>query len=465
MNASMNAAWQKLTLRDGAPQAWILSSYLHRLVGLLASWQQGSLLMRWSEGLATAVAAILFFLSPFVSTTLIGILMLACSAFWVLLTLSDEGRPGITPMHLAVVVYLAIAFLATALSPVKMAALDGLIILTLNVIVFFLLARVLRSPALRSGLITVYLLTTAVVSTLGMRQWFFGADALATWVDVDSNLAGTTRVYSSLGNPNLLAGYLIAACMLSAAAVFAWKRWLPKALAVVLVLLNSACLVLTFSRGGWIGYVGGGFVFLLLLVHWFSKYLPRVWRRLAIPFVLGISAAFVVAAVVAVDPVRDRVLSIFAGREDSSNNFRLNVWAAVREMIAARPVLGIGPGNEAFNQIYPRFQRTGFTALSAYSVFLEILVETGVIGLMVFLWLLAVTLSLGWRRLQEMRQAGDRDGFWLLGALASMMGMLTHGLVDTVWYRPQISTLWWLMLAIVASYYLFPNRSTREVED
>jgi len=461
----MNAAWQKLTLRDGAPQSWILSSYLHRLVGLLAGWRQGSLLMRWSEGLATTVAAILFFLAPFVSTTLIGILMMACGAFWVLLTLSDEGRPGITPMHLVVFTYVAIAFLATALSPVKTAALDGLIILVLNVLVFLLLARVLRSPALRSGLITVYLMTTAIVSALGMRQWFFGADALATWVDVDSNLAGTTRVYSSLGNPNLLAGYLIAACMLSAAAVFAWKRWLPKALAVMLVLLNSACLVLTFSRGGWIGYVMGGFAFLLLLVHWFSKYLPRFWQKLAIPFVLGISAAFVVAAVVAVDPLRDRVLTIFAGREDSSNNFRINVWAAVREMIAARPILGIGPGNEAFNQVYPYYQRTGYTALSAYSIFLEVLVETGIIGFTCFLWLITVTLSLGWRRIQEMRAAGDREGFWLLGALASMVGMLSHGLVDTVWYRPQISTLWWLMLAIVASYYLFQPKSAAASEE
>ena len=34
-----------------------------------------------------------------------------------------------------------------------------------------------------------------------------------------------------------------------------------------------------------------------------------------------------------------------------------------------------------------------------------------------------------------------------------MGGMLTHVLVDTVWYRPEISTLWWFMVALVASYY------------
>ena len=33
-----------------------------------------------------------------------------------------------------------------------------------------------------------------------------------------------------------------------------------------------------------------------------------------------------------------------------------------------------------------------------------------------------------------------------------MGGLMGHGLVDTVWYRPQINTLWWLMVAIIASY-------------
>jgi len=51
----------------------------------------------------------------------------------------------------------------------------------------------------------------------------------------------------------------------------------------------------------------------------------------------------IIATVLFVEPVRDRVFSIFAGRADSSNNFRINVWAAVVEMIRDRPILGIGP--------------------------------------------------------------------------------------------------------------------------
>lgn len=145
-------------------------------------------------------------------------------------------------------------------------------------------------------------------------------------------------------------------------------------------------------------------------------------------------------------------MSIFVGREDSSNNFRINVWMAVIEMIKDRPILGIGPGNDAFNKVYPRYQQPGYTALSAYSILLEIGVETGLIGIACFLWLILVTLTQAWQRLQHLRQIRSREGFWLMAAVATMVGMLAHGLVDTVWYRPQVSTLWWLMIATVASY-------------
>lgn len=463
----MNSVWQQLTLMTLPLQQWSQSSYLHHSVGALRAWRKGSWLMQWSEYLALLLVSLVFGLAPFVSNSLIGLILLACAGFWVLLTLSDdtEAGSGLTPVHFMVLLYWGIATVATALSPVRTAALEGWTKLTLYLIIFALLARVLRSPRLRSCLITVYLLTAAVVSVIGLRQWFFGATALATWVDPESSLAGTTRVYSVLGNPNLLAGYLLPATVFSAAAIFAWKRWLPKLLAVVLWVVNSACLILTFSRGGWIGFVVAGFVLLMLLVHWFSVYLPRFWRIWALPIVLGVSAAAIILAVATVEPLRDRVASIFVGREDSSNNFRLNVWMAVIEMIKDRPVLGIGPGNDAFNKIYPRYQEAGFTALSAYSIFLEIAVEAGLIGLGCFLWLLVVTLNQGWQQIQRLRILRSREGFWLMAAVATMFGMLSHGLVDTVWYRPQVSTLWWLMIATIASYYTPLESSSDPVDE
>jgi putative inorganic carbon (HCO3(-)) transporter len=457
----MNSVWQQVTLSNLPLHQWRETSYVYRLVGSLQKWRQSSWLMQWAEAIGVLLVSSVFVLSPFISNEIVGVLLFGCAAFWVLLSLADElnqqegaVQTGLTPIHLLVLLYWTIGTLATALSPVKAAAVVGLTKLTLYLLLFVMMARILRSPRLRSWLITIYLHVATFVSIYGMRQWFFGATALATWVDPESPLSKTTRVYSYLGNPNLLAGYLVPAIALSIAAVFAWRGWLPKALALLMAVLNSSCLILTFSRGGWIGFVVLFFAFAILLAYWWSVYLPSFWRTWLLPALLGGLIGILILGLLFVAPLRDRVSSMFVGRQDSSNNFRINVWAAVTKMIRDRPILGIGPGNTAFNKVYPIYQVSPrYTALSAYSILLEICVETGVLGASCFLWLLLVTFNQGAIQLQRLRDASSAEGFWLMAAIAAMLGMLAHGLFDTVWYRPEVNTLWWLMVALVASYY------------
>lgn len=454
----MNLVWQRFTLSYLPLKEYLATSYLHRfLVGILHSWRQSSILMQWGDVIAVALLSLVYALAPFVSSGLVGVLLVACVGFWLLLTLSDESAPAnrllFTPIHLLVLLYWAIAVVSAALSPVKQAAFKDLVVLTLYLLLFALCARVLRSPRLRSWIITLYLHVSLIVTIYGLRQWFFGATALATWVDPQSPLAKTTRVYSYLGNPNLLAGYLIPAVVFSLVAIFAWQSWMKKALALTMFIANGACLVLTFSRGGWIGLVVGLLTAIALLVYWWTVQMPPFWRTWSLPMILGGMIGLLLLAVIFVEPVRMRVLSIFADRGDSSNNFRRNVWDAVFEMIRDFPIIGVGPGHNSFNQIYPLYQRPRFTALSAYSIFLEVAVETGLLGLACFLWLIIVTFNNAFVQVRILRQSRNVEGFWLIGAFATVAGMLAHGTVDTIWFRPEVNSLWWLMVALIASYW------------
>ncbi len=459
----MNSAWQQFTLSNLHLYQWRGASYLYRLVGLLQAWRRGSLLMQWAEPIGALLVALVFALAPFVSNSLVGVLLFAAAAFWVLLTLSDEtvypqGLPlKVTPIHLLVLLYWGISVVATALSPVKQAAMTGLGKLTLYLLFFALMARILRSPVVRSWMITFFLHVALIVSAYGVKQWFSGPAALATWVDPTSPLSKTPRVYSFLGNPNLLASYLLPAIAFSLVAVFAWRRLLPKALALTMLIVNSYCLFRTGSLGGWIGLGMMVVTLTVLLWYWWSEHLPPFWRKWLLPIVFGGMVGLLLLAIGLDEAVRLRVLRLFVGREDSSNNFRINVWSSVVEMISDRPIIGIGPGNTAFNKIYPQYMRPRFSALSAYSILLEVAVETGLVGFCCFLWLLVVTFNQGVQQLRRLRALANPDGFWLVGAIASMMGILAHGLVDTVWYRPEVNTLWWLMVAIVASYYTPPS--------
>jgi putative inorganic carbon (HCO3(-)) transporter len=467
----MNLVWERLTLSSLPLKEYLSSSYLHRLlVGSLLSWRQSSILIQWGDMIAVGLLSLIYTLTPFVSSTLIGLLLLACFGLWLLLTLSEEvtsaNAASFTPIHLLVLLYWGIAAVATALSPVKKAALSDLQTLTLYLLLFALCARVLRIPRFRSWLITLYLHISLIVSVYGIRQWFFGAKALATWVDPESPLAKTTRVYSYLGNPNLLAGYLLPAVIFSFVAIFAWPGWIRKSLALTMFIVNSVTLILTFSRGGWIGLLVGLLTVTVLLIFvfgdstvenlWGIKISPQmmlIWRNWSLPIFLGSVVGILAIGMIFVEPFRERVISIFADRKDSSNNFRKNVWDSVFQMIRDRPIIGIGPGHNSFNHVYPLYQRPRFTALSAYSVFLETIVETGFLGFTCFLWLIVVTVNTGFSQIRQLRQSENTQVFWLIGAIAVIVGILSHGLVDTVFYRPEVNTLWWFTVALVASFW------------
>jgi putative inorganic carbon (HCO3(-)) transporter len=464
----MNLVWQQFTLSSLPLKRYLATSYLYRfIVGPLRSWRQTSIFMQWGDTVAAGLLSLLYGLAPFVANELVGIFLIACVGFWLLLTLSDDPlatNSSITPIHLPVLSFWVAAVLATAFSPVKKVAITDLRNFTLYLLLFAVCARVLKSPRLRSWIITLYLHVSLIVSVYGIRQWIDQVPPLATWNDPTSPTAKATRVYSYLGNPNLLAGYILPAVILSLMAIFVWRSWFQKALALTMFIVNTACMIYTFSRGGSIGLMISIFAVLILLLYWKSAELPPFWRTWSLPILLGGLTGCVLLAVLFVEPIRDRVVSIFAGRGDSSNNFRINVWTAVIEMIQQYPIFGIGPGHNAFNKIYPLFQRPKFTALSAYSIFLEVTVEMGLVGLACFLWVLIVTFNTALTQLRRFRNVQNREGFWLIGAIATLLGILGHGLVDTVWYRPEINSLWWLMVGLIASYWTpLPQDTNKEI--
>jgi putative inorganic carbon (HCO3(-)) transporter len=334
---------------------------------------------------------------------------------------------------------------------VRGAAIDGMVKLTIYMLAFVSLSRLMRL-GWRNIFIAAYLISALVASAYGVQQWYLGAPELATWTDPTSEIAGTTRVYSFLGNPNLFAGYLIPALPLGAIAAIYWQSWGMKAIGVITAILGSFCITQSQSRGGLMALAAESFVIVLLLVYWWGKRLPN-WT---LPTVLGSTAGAIALGTILVPTLRKRVGSIF-GTEDSSNAFRVNVWMSVLNMIKAKPILGIGPGNKAFNLVYPQYQRSGYSALGTYSVPLEITVETGIVGVICYGWLIFTIFRQGWIALNRLRSDRDPNGLWIIAAIATLSGMMVHGLVDTVWYRPQVQLLWWLAISLISSFYIAPT--------
>jgi putative inorganic carbon (hco3(-)) transporter len=455
-------ALKNLPLIDWQQHSYVASGW----VGRLQNWRSTSWFLQWGESIGALVVSAILTASPFINNNLLALFLTASIALWLILTLADDGPPGFTPIHLTVAIFWCMAVLSSALSPEKSLGLkglrsiafsEGISKLSLYLMFFVLMARLLRSDRIRSWVLTVYLHVALFISAYGIQQSIYGAKALATWVDPESPLSKTTRAFSYLGNPNVLAAYLLPAIALSLAAAFVWQGTAPKTLAVVMVLANIWCMYATQSRGGWIAAVVLILVMALGVFYWISPYISPFWQIWLLPISLLATMVVVGGAVTVVPILRERVSSIFVGRGDSSNSFRINVYQAVWQMIRKNPLLGIGYGDRVFKKVYPIFQiNPKFSALSAYSIYLETFVEMGILGLISFVWMMFVSWLNGVLPLPSLQQSEDPQYFWLLGALAGSIGLAVQGFFDTVWYRPDINILWWLTIAVIASFY-FPK--------
>jgi len=419
---------------------------LLRWQGLLAH-QRSGWLGAHLELLAGVVLCALMAWLPQISRAGLSLLIFASGLLWVLWAL--RTRPGglgaINGWLLAV---LAVAVVATGFSPVPVAAFKGLMKLVSYLGVYALMRQLLATAPLWWDRITAALLAGSLLtSVLGIRQLYGDSGALARWSDANSVAQGTVRIYSSLDNPNLLGGYLLPILPLAAVALIRWSGWPQRLFALGSLGLGIVALVLTYSRGAWMGMVASLALLALLLLLRHTRSWPPLWRRLLPIVLLGGGALALVVLITQVEPLRVRVMSLVAGREDSSNNFRMNVWTSVLQMIRDRPWIGIGPGNTAFNLLYPLYQQPKFNALSAYSIPLEWLVEAGLPGLVSGAGLFLTSMRTG---LGQWRGQGPLV-LPCLAAVASFVGLAVQGLTDTIFFRPEVQLIALFSLATLAA--------------
>lgn len=423
-----------------SPTPWLL-----RWQGLLAGQQPGPLGTRLSL-LAGLVLCALMAGLPLVTRSGLSLLITAAGLLWLLWSLRTPAG-AIRPISGWLLAMLAVAVLATGFSPVPVAACKGLLKLVSYLGVYALMRQLLETaPQWWNRIVAALLAGELASAVMAIRQLYGDTSELARWADPNSVADGTIRVYGPLENPNLLAGYLIPILPLALVALLRWRSWPQRLFAAAALVLGSVALVLSYSRGGWLGMVAALGSLGLLLVLRSTRNWPALWRRLFPLLLIVVGVAALVIAVTQIEPLRIRVLSLVAGRQDSSNNFRINVWLAAIEMIQDRPWLGIGPGNSAFNLIYPLYQQPKFNALSAYSVPLELLVEGGIPGLLAGLGLLQASVRGG------LAQLRGESGWALpaLAAVAAIAGLCVQGATDTIFFRPEVQMTGWFCLATLS---------------
>jgi len=239
-------------------------------------------------------------------------------------------------------------------------------------------------------------LDALVQAVAGTSPWFWSLEQLKLAISGRAlcpadEAALADRLSGVLGPCNLKFGQVLASLspflLLPLARRFGAAGWLLAAAALGSVLLLAG------SRASWITFA---------LVLAYSGVRQFGWRRLALLAMVGILGAG--ALVASVPQLRERVLRTTMAWEgdetgvDQALSGRARIWSAAACMIEAHPINGVGA--RGFRDAYPACVAGEGTAvwgaepaLHAHQIVLEILAETGVLGLL--LWLAAVAQA--WR--------------------------------------------------------------------
>lgn len=398
-----------------------------------------------------------FVLSTFASSDLIGYVALVTLFLTVIKLFVKKGEkvePNLFEFFLTL--YFLIVVISLAGSSLLYLSLKGFL-KTFTYMGFYFSVVQYYKNNLSKIPVTIFLIAfcTGLQGIIGIFQNFSQVGEISTWQDVSSiNPEDVmTRVYGSLNpyNPNLFGGYLVASlpCLFgSFALLLRDKKYIVASIALALSLITSTSLILSGCRGAYIGFL----VIMLCIFGFLAKF---IWlkgsKKLKKIFlsIIGVLIAFSTSIALLVSSVRTRIFSIFAMRSDSSTSFRFNVYQSAIHMIKDNWLLGIGVGNQNFREIYGLYMRTGFDALSSYSVYLEIAVESGIFALIAFVTFL---ITLIYKAIKFILNSVDlKSTILVVIALTSIIATMVHGFVDTIFFRPQLQFIFWTMVAFVSS--------------
>jgi putative inorganic carbon (HCO3(-)) transporter len=424
----------------------------------------GSILQKMAFGLSVLLFGLIG-LPQFASDKFaLAIVIITGLGLWVFgRLLGGSERREFSAYDAIVLAYLAANVIATFASHYFTPSLKGLGKVIVYIGSYFLFSAVFAQNMKRKLMVLVMVLACGVALSLyGFYQYKIGVAPLATWEDPTVEGGGGTRIFATLGNPNLLAGLLVPlaplALGLGLGFLFDSKNKPLLKVGALIAVGSSGILalasILTQSRGGFLGLAAGFVVILYIGCLWVWVNHKKL-RMLVVggAIVLVLSAA---AAVVLIPSMNQRVSSMFAGREHSSNSYRMNVYSSSLKMFKDNWWIGTGPGNETFRLAYGLYMVSSYDALGTYCVPLEVAVETGIPGVLAFFAMIACAAAKAhvkfWGKEEGGEESPSMTSRWVAAGLAAaLIGLMIHGMVDTVFYRPQVHFLFWLIIALLVT--------------
>lgn len=371
-------------------------------------------------------------LAPILETMQILLLvLLSILSFILKVLLEDNFKFKYTPINAWVIGFILIYALSAIISMNVVTSLKISLLIISFILFYFVSVNSIENKKQLNIMIAIFVITGLVVSLYGIYQYMFGGSfASSSYVDKEMFEDISTRITGTFDNPNVMGEYLLFIIPLAITYLFNLKGLVKKIVAFSIIVIMTISLALTYSRGCYLGLIASVGVFLLLInLKFIILFLAGI---LAVPFVLPSS-------------IINRFTSI-GNTGDSSTSYRISIWKGAIDMIKDYWYRPIGQGTVAFNSIYPFYSYSGVGAEHTHNLFLQIIIETGILGVISFIGILFKfyqTLCHG------LKVSNDKEiSVCMIAFISGMTGFLIQSLFDNTWYNNRIILIFWIFIAL-----------------
>ena len=440
----------RLVLAAAAGAVTGIGVFVYPIIGMLIPFALFGMLLVLRYPITGVYAAVFVApLIPFSSLPLAGV------CIWTMLSLAVKSvadkdfkwrKEGV---GVALVVFLAVLLISCLFSFARIKSLVVWFMYLVFVSFYFAIINTIDSREKLYGLLRLLVISGALVALYGVMQYAFGWTTTNAWIDEEMFEEETMRVYSTLANPNVLGEYLL--LVLPVSIVFFLKdkvKSLSKWVYLGITGIVFLCLILTQSRGCWLGFMVSAAIFVTFYEGRWWGFVPLV--ICALPFVLP-------------ETIIDRLMSI-GDMGDSSTSYRVFIWMGAMGILRHYVWGGIGMGEAAFAEVYPLFSYNAIIAPHAHNTYLQLLVEGGIPALAVFIAVL-VTFFKSCHCVYKRNNKKSTDSAMVLGLGAGAAGFLFQSMFDYTFYNYRVMAVFFMIIAIAVSmkYVVDSRESEAEV--
>lgn len=359
---------------------------------------------------------------------------LAIGAVMVSVVRSGKLKWSTSSLHLAVGFYVGVQCLS---------------LLTTEIPLVTLKALIRNFTAFMGGYVLTQMCVRSVKDLILPLRLMAASFVLITLYGLYTQITEGIAVYQAIAAP-FIGDHCIYAAFLSFPAAFLLSaitqpvqhRWW----AVGLLGLFAIAILASFVRGAWLGFL---VLILYLLVRQRAALSFRFAFILSLTVLIGLSAMLIFGLQAL---IQERWETLFDIRY-VANESRIDRWMAAISMWLSSPFFGVGLGcypDLHYRHVYYVRSFEAEQHMGAHNLYLEILAELGVFGLLAFL-LLIVGFLLETRRIYRLASDWPEMRAFSLGLEGMMLVYLVHALVNNLGPSDKIDICFWTLCGLASS--------------